>query len=207
MTVSSQGQGGQGSSEGVNSLVTYNPSLFELTDEGNLMGPPASIGKQSRESTPQSGDGHSSYLCTRGEYWANIHPCCKYSPLLCTLTYSSYNSSIPLCRFSLWHWAERMVKAFLAALQFAFPFAFTLDIHVKFIYVPFLLISLRFSLWHWAKHPPNQRGPDGPIDQALWQKVITELQLNWSMSKLQQTSSFTVLKRWKYLIKPRWIRL
>merc|ERR550525_598090 len=48
-------QGAQGSSEGVNSLVTYNPSLFELTDEGGLMGPPASIGKQSRESTPQSG--------------------------------------------------------------------------------------------------------------------------------------------------------
>jgi len=55
VTVSSQGQGAQGSSEGVNSLVTYNPSLFELTDEGNLMGPPASIGKQSRETTPQSG--------------------------------------------------------------------------------------------------------------------------------------------------------
>ena len=68
VTLSSQGQGAQGSSEGANSLVTYNPSLFELTDEGNLMGPPASIGKQSRESTPQSGDGHSSYLCTRGEY-------------------------------------------------------------------------------------------------------------------------------------------
>ena len=49
-------QGAQGSSEGVNSLVTYNPSLFELTDEGGLMGPPASIGKQSRESTPQSGE-------------------------------------------------------------------------------------------------------------------------------------------------------
>ena len=75
VTVSSQGQGGQGSSEGVNSLVTYNPSLFELTDEGNLMGPPASVGKQSRESTPQSGDGHSSYLRTRGGYWTNIHPC------------------------------------------------------------------------------------------------------------------------------------
>ena len=56
VTVSSQGQGGQGSSEGVNSLVTYNPSLFELTDEGGLMGPPASIGKQARENTPQSGD-------------------------------------------------------------------------------------------------------------------------------------------------------
>ena len=56
VTVNSQGhQGSQGSSEGVNSLVTYNPSLFELTDEGGLMmGPPAS--KQSRESTPQSGD-------------------------------------------------------------------------------------------------------------------------------------------------------
>jgi len=55
VTLSSQGQGAQGSSEGANSLVTYNPSLFELTDEGNLMGPPASVGKQSRESTPQSG--------------------------------------------------------------------------------------------------------------------------------------------------------
>merc|ERR1712130_259396 len=56
VTVSSQGgQGAQGSSEGANSLVTYNPSLFELTDEGNLMGPPASVGKQSRESTPHSG--------------------------------------------------------------------------------------------------------------------------------------------------------
>ena len=56
MTVNSQHQGSQGSSEGVNSLVTYNPSLFELTDEGGLMGPPASIGKQARENTPQSGD-------------------------------------------------------------------------------------------------------------------------------------------------------
>ena len=59
VTVSSNQQGAQGSSEGVNSLVTYNPSLFELTDEGNLMGPPASIGKQTRESTPQSGDKNS----------------------------------------------------------------------------------------------------------------------------------------------------
>ena len=56
VTVNSQHQGSQGSSEGVNSLVTYNPSLFELTDEGGLMGPPASIGKQARENTPQSGD-------------------------------------------------------------------------------------------------------------------------------------------------------
>ena len=80
MTVSSQGgQGAQGSSEGANSLVTYNPSLFELTDEGNLMGPPASVGKQSRESTPHSGD---IVIC--------------HSSFICTMIYS-----IPLCRFSL----------------------------------------------------------------------------------------------------------
>jgi len=53
--ISASSQQGQGSSDTVNSLVTYNPSLFELTDEGDLMGPPTSVGKPSKETTPQSG--------------------------------------------------------------------------------------------------------------------------------------------------------
>merc|ERR1719317_832474 len=53
--ISASGQQGQGSSDTVNSLVTYNPSLFELTDEGDLMGPPSSVGRPSKETTPQSG--------------------------------------------------------------------------------------------------------------------------------------------------------
>jgi len=53
--ISASGQQGQGSSDTVNSLVTYNPSLFELTDEGDLMGPPTSVGRPSKETTPQSG--------------------------------------------------------------------------------------------------------------------------------------------------------
>jgi len=53
--ISASSQQAQGSSDTVNSLVTYNPSLFELTDEGDLMGPPTTIGKSSKETTPQSG--------------------------------------------------------------------------------------------------------------------------------------------------------
>ena len=99
-------QGAQGSSEGVNSLVTYNPSLFELTDEGGLMGPPASIGKQSRESTPQSGE----------KIFKN-----KRSP---DLWFPDLICLIPICRFSLWQWAERMVKQYARLQLFAFKLTF-----------------------------------------------------------------------------------
>ena len=99
-------QGAQGSSEGVNSLVTYNPSLFELTDEGGLMGPPASIGKQSRESTPQSGE----------KIFKNKRSPDLWSPdLICP---------IPICRFSLWQWAERMVKQYARLQLFALKLTF-----------------------------------------------------------------------------------
>ena len=99
-------QGAQGSSEGVNSLVTYNPSLFELTDEGGLMGPPASIGKQSRESTPQSGE----------KIFKN-----KRSP---DLWFPDLICPIPICRFSLWQWAERMVKQYARLQLFALKLTF-----------------------------------------------------------------------------------
>ena len=89
-------------------------------------------------------------------------------------------SLFPLFRFSLWHWAESMVigEGFLAALQYCIRarfLSFSLTLNIKDCSSWYF--TFRFSLWHWAKHPSNQRGPDGPIDQALWQKVITELQL------------------------------